>query len=121
MGAAPGRVAEGLRSGLQNRLRRFNSGRGLHSLSPEPATPAPTPVRALAVIATARYRGAVLCYAISSCCYAVRHYVVTTIPAYIDLRIIRIGRGDLDHHDHSHTPFSSGPRHGPRRHFAVPG
>ena len=27
-----GHVAEWLRSGLQNRLRRFNSGRGLHSL-----------------------------------------------------------------------------------------
>jgi hypothetical protein len=27
----PGHVAEWLRSGLQNRLRRFNSGRGLHS------------------------------------------------------------------------------------------
>ncbi len=26
-----GHVAEWLRSGLQNRLRRFNSGRGLHS------------------------------------------------------------------------------------------
>ena len=26
----PGHVAEWLRSGLQNRLRRFNSGRGLH-------------------------------------------------------------------------------------------
>jgi hypothetical protein len=26
-------VAEWLRSGLQNRLLRFNSGRGLHSLS----------------------------------------------------------------------------------------
>ena len=29
----PGHVAEWLRSGLQNRLRRFNSGRGLHSSS----------------------------------------------------------------------------------------
>jgi hypothetical protein len=31
--AAFGHVAEWLRSGLQNRLLRFNSGRGLHSLS----------------------------------------------------------------------------------------
>jgi hypothetical protein len=28
-----GHVAEWLRTGLQNRLRRFNSGRGLHSIS----------------------------------------------------------------------------------------
>ena len=31
MTVASGLVAEWLRSGLQNRVRRFNSGRGLHS------------------------------------------------------------------------------------------
>src|SRR5262249_48102761 len=42
--APSGDVAEWLRSGLQNRLRRFNSGRRLHSLDSPTAALAPPPL-----------------------------------------------------------------------------
>src|ERR1700691_3374605 len=40
-----GHVAEWLRSGLQNRLPRFNSGRGLQVLSPERTSKLPNAAR----------------------------------------------------------------------------
>src|SRR5207302_2599860 len=66
--APSGDVAEWLRSGLQNRLRRFNSGRRLHFSLPLPTSPGPKRRRL-------PFRAAELC----SCCPP------TAVPAIIVL------------------------------------
>src|ERR1700722_7692594 len=86
-----GHVAEWLRSGLQNRLRRFNSGRGLHFLTSKRSLHPPLqggggsasesePGWGDAASRRGTWLPPFLCHAIWFCCYAVSHVTATVIP-----------------------------------------
>jgi len=99
-------VAEWLRNGLQNRVPRFNSGRGLQDFAPLGpllnrlsrhgprgnsrrrrcfcrGPQVPGPMRARAALKMCEYR-----YAADNCCYAITSDDSSGIPAYIEFQVI---------------------------------